>query len=33
VCSPCFRRTCAIGYRCLVAVDAGRVVRACAEVA
>ncbi|HEY6866202.1 MAG TPA: glycosyltransferase family 9 protein, partial [Candidatus Eisenbacteria bacterium] len=29
VCSPCFRRTCRIGYRCLEAVEVGRVVQAC----
>ena len=27
VCSPCFRRTCAIGYRCLEAVSVEEVVR------
>jgi heptosyltransferase-2 len=32
VCSPCFRRTCAIGYRCLTAVDVDRVARACVEL-
>ncbi len=29
VCSPCFRRTCRIGYRCLEAVPAAEVERAC----
>jgi heptosyltransferase-2 len=33
VCSPCFRRTCAIGYRCLTGVSVGDVAKACAEVA
>lgn len=31
VCSPCFRRTCRIGYRCLVAVSAAEAARACRE--
>jgi heptosyltransferase-2 len=29
VCSPCFRRTCAIGYRCLTAVEVADVLAAC----
>ena len=29
VCSPCFRRTCQIGYRCLHAVAVSEVERAC----
>lgn len=29
VCSPCFQRTCAIGYRCLTAVEVDHVARAC----
>ncbi|MBI1795943.1 MAG: lipopolysaccharide heptosyltransferase II [Candidatus Eisenbacteria bacterium] len=29
VCSPCFRRTCAIGYRCLTAIDVAEVAGAC----
>ena len=29
VCSPCFRRTCRIGYGCLEAVTAGDVLAAC----
>lgn len=29
VCSPCFRRTCRIGYRCLHAVEVSEVERAC----
>ena len=33
VCSPCFRRTCAIGYRCLTAIAVADVGRACREVA
>lgn len=33
VCSPCFRRTCAIGYRCLERVSEERVWRACEELA
>jgi len=33
VCSPCFQRTCAIGYRCLVAVQVSDVERAWHEVA
>ncbi len=33
VCSPCFRRTCRIGYRCLTAVEVAPVLRACLEVA
>jgi len=32
-CSPCFRRTCRIGTRCLEAVGVERVVRACLEAA
>ena len=32
VCSPCFQRTCAIGYRCLVAVLVSDVERAWHEV-
>jgi lipopolysaccharide heptosyltransferase II len=31
-CSPCFRRTCPIGYGCLEAIDAGRAVRALEEL-
>ena len=33
VCSPCFRRTCAIGYRCLTAIAVADVERACREAA
>lgn len=33
VCSPCFRRSCRIGYRCLEAVRVGDVERACEEAA
>ena len=33
VCSPCFQRTCAIGYRCLDAISVADVERACREVA
>lgn len=33
VCSPCFQRTCQIGYRCLLAVDVAAVERACEVVA
>jgi heptosyltransferase-2 len=33
VCSPCFQRTCAIGYRCLTAVEVGDVERAWDRVA
>jgi heptosyltransferase-2 len=33
VCSPCFRRTCRIGYRCLEAVTTRRVLDACEEAA
>lgn len=33
VCSPCFRRTCAIGYACLAAVAPAEVERALVEVA
>ncbi|HYM80127.1 MAG TPA: lipopolysaccharide heptosyltransferase II [Candidatus Limnocylindria bacterium] len=29
VCSPCFQRTCAIGYRCLMNVDVGEVAHVC----
>ena len=32
VCSPCFRRTCRIGYRCLTALSVAEVERACREV-
>jgi heptosyltransferase-2 len=32
VCSPCFRRTCRIGYRCLTALSVAEVGRACREV-
>jgi heptosyltransferase-2 len=28
VCSPCFQRTCAIGYRCLTAVEVEHALRA-----
>jgi heptosyltransferase-2 len=33
VCSPCFQRTCAIGYRCLTAVQVEDVERAVEEIA
>jgi heptosyltransferase-2 len=33
VCAPCFQRTCTIGYRCLTAVSAAEVERACRELA
>uniref|UniRef100_A0A832MJH1 lipopolysaccharide heptosyltransferase II n=1 Tax=Eiseniibacteriota bacterium TaxID=2212470 RepID=A0A832MJH1_UNCEI len=33
VCAPCFRRTCAIGTRCLERVAVADVLRACAEAA
>jgi heptosyltransferase-2 len=33
VCSPCFRRTCRIGYRCLTALSVDEVGSACREVA
>jgi heptosyltransferase-2 len=33
VCSPCFQRTCAIGYVCLTAIAVADVERACREVA
>jgi heptosyltransferase-2 len=33
VCSPCYQRTCRIGYRCLVAIEAAVVLRACEELA
>ena len=33
VCSPCFQRTCAIGYGCLTAITVADVERACREVA
>jgi len=33
VCAPCFRRTCAIGYRCLAAVTAREVLRVIEEAA
>ena len=33
VCSPCFQRTCTIGYRCLDAIAVADVERACREVA
>jgi len=33
VCSPCFQRTCAIGFRCLTAIDVAEVARICEEVA
>ena len=33
VCSPCFARTCAIGYRCLTAVTVDAVDRAAREIA
>ena len=33
VCSPCFRRTCRIGYVCLAAIAVADVERACREVA
>jgi len=33
VCSPCFRRTCGIGYRCLAAITVDEVDRACRRIA
>lgn len=33
VCSPCFRRTCRIGYPCLTAIPVERIERACREIA
>jgi len=33
VCSPCFRRTCRVGYTCLRAIEVGEVERACREIA
>jgi len=33
VCSPCFQRTCRIGYRCLAAVSAAEVIAACEALA
>ena len=33
VCSPCFRRTCRIGYRCLTALEVEEVRRVCREMA
>ncbi len=33
VCSPCFQRTCRIGYRCLEAIGVERVLEACLEAA
>jgi lipopolysaccharide heptosyltransferase II len=33
VCSPCFQRTCRIGYRCLTAVSVEDVWAACREIA
>src|SRR5207244_6089673 len=33
VCSPCFQRTCRIGYRCLAAVSAVEVIAACEALA
>ncbi len=33
VCSPCFRRTCRIGYRCLQSISVDAVVRACEALA
>jgi heptosyltransferase-2 len=33
VCSPCFQRTCRIGYRCLTAVSVRDVWSACREIA
>jgi heptosyltransferase-2 len=33
VCSPCYQRTCRIGYACLTAIEAAEVVRACEEIA
>jgi len=33
VCSPCFRRTCRIGYRCLTSISVDEVDGACREVA
>jgi len=32
VCSPCFRRTCRIGYRCLTALSVAEVGEACREM-
>ena len=32
VCSPCFQRTCRVGYRCLRDVQGHDVLRACADV-
>jgi heptosyltransferase-2 len=32
VCSPCFRRTCRIGYRCLTTLSVAEVGRTCREV-
>jgi heptosyltransferase-2 len=32
VCSPCFRRTCAVGYRCLLAVEPAHVLARAREV-
>src|SRR5207249_196174 len=32
-CSPCFQRTCRIGYRCLEAVEVGEVIAACDALA
>jgi heptosyltransferase-2 len=33
VCSPCFRRTCRVGYACLQAIEVGEVERVCQEIA
>jgi heptosyltransferase-2 len=33
VCSPCFQRTCRVGYRCLAAIAVADVERACREIA
>jgi len=33
VCSPCFQRTCRIGYRCLAAIEARDVLAACEATA
>jgi heptosyltransferase-2 len=33
VCSPCYQRTCRIGYRCLTAIETEAIVRACRELA
>jgi heptosyltransferase-2 len=33
VCSPCYQRTCRIGYACLTAVEAAYVLRACDRLA